>query len=69
MIKRQGTIDLVRGTVKAAEEVGFMVLGKVVCHVQVLSQIMRDKHAPIGIVDMHLAGRFSTGDFHLPFLL
>jgi hypothetical protein len=59
----------VRDITKGAEKVGLMVLGKVVCQVQVLSQVIRYKHAPIGIIDMDPTGEFSACDFQLPFLL
>jgi predicted transcriptional regulator len=69
LIKWQSTIELVRGSMKSAEKVGLMVFSKVVRHVRVLSQVIRHKHTPIGIVNMHLAVNLSTCDFQLPFLL
>jgi len=62
LIKRQCAIELVRGTVNRAEKVGFVLFGEVVCHVQVLRQVVR-------IIAVLLTGMFSTRDFHFPFLL
>jgi hypothetical protein len=65
----QGAVRLVCDIMKGVKKVGLMVQGKVVCEVQVLSQVIWDNHALIGIVNMDRMGEFSACDFQLPFLL
>jgi hypothetical protein len=69
LIERQCAIELVCGIVEGAEKVGSMAFGEMVCHVQILPQVIRCKCALVGIVDVQSTGEFSTRDFHFPFLL
>jgi hypothetical protein len=69
LIKRQCTIEWLCGIVEGAKKVGFMAFGEVVCHAQILPQVIRCNRPVVGIVDVQLAGELSTSDFHFPFLL
>lgn len=69
LINRQCTIEMVSGVVEGAEKVGIMAFGEAVRHVQILPQVIRCDRPVVRVVDVQLAGEFSTRDFHLPFLL
>jgi hypothetical protein len=52
-----------------AEKMGFVSSCEVVCHVQVLPQVIRRQRAMVRIIDVQLTVGFSTRHFHFPFLL
>jgi hypothetical protein len=69
LVKRQCAIELVWGIVYGAEKMGSMSFCEVVCHVQVLPQVVGCQRAMVRVIDVQLTGRFSTRYFYFPFLV
>jgi len=69
LVKRQCAIEVVWGIEYGAEEMGIVSSCEVVCHAQVLSQVIRCQRAMVRVIDVRLTFGFSTRHFHFPFLL